>query len=243
LYRAMFKYACRWSGVLVLFLGLVAPPLTHGSSRAAGEVLREIRVFLQQGKLAEAEKRLGAGLKEFPHEAGLYDLRGVVAAEKGDYRGAEEAFQKAGIGAPGDDPAEAAARVQRIYEAGRRLMPHPSPSWSTALRERFFAALAEDFHTPAALAAVFEWVREANRAPGPVGEVDLREMLAVLALDNLLRPVTADVPPEVQELSNARESARSARDFSRADRLREQLRELGWEVRDGPEGPELLSLR
>ena len=33
------------------------------------------------------------------------------------------------------------------------------------------------------------------------------------------------------------------RDFARADRLRDELRELGWEVRDGPDGPELLPAR
>ncbi len=142
-----------------------------------------------------------------------------------------------------DRLAEAVARVQRISEAATRLAPHPSPPWSTALRERFFAALAEDFNTPAALAAAFQWVREANRASRPVGDVDLREMLSVLGLDNLLRPMRAQVPPEVQELSDARQRARAARDFAHADRLREQLRELGWELRDGPDGPELRLLR
>ncbi len=142
-----------------------------------------------------------------------------------------------------DRLAEAAARVQRISDAGRGLVPHPSPPWSTALRERFFAALAEDFNTPAALAAVFDWVREANRARAPAGVEDLRAMLAVLGLDNLVSSTTAEVPPEVQQLSDARGRARAVRDFAQADRVREQLRELGWEVRDGPHGPELLPLR
>src|SRR2546421_6468636 len=47
---------------------------------------------------------------------------------------------------------EAAARVQRIREAGRRLVPGPSPPWSEELREQFFDALAEDFNAPEALA-------------------------------------------------------------------------------------------
>ncbi len=60
---------------------------------------------------------------------------------------------------------EARARVERIAEAARRLAPGPSPEWSAPLRDRFFDALAEDFNTPAALAAVFEWVR---RRTGPI---------------------------------------------------------------------------
>jgi cysteinyl-tRNA synthetase len=135
----------------------------------------------------------------------------------------------------------AAASVRRIREAARRLVPGESPAWSRPLTERFFGALADDFNTPAALAAVFDWVRSANSDEAPVGDADLREMLDVLALANLLD--VDDAPPasaEVTELLAARQRAREARDFAEADRIRERLRELGWEVRDGPGGAELI---
>ena len=62
------------------------------------------------------------------------------------------------------------------------------------LRERFFAALEEDFNTPAALAAMWDWVRQANRSgAGEVGDGDLREMLGVLGLENLFE--VAGAPP------------------------------------------------
>jgi cysteinyl-tRNA synthetase len=138
---------------------------------------------------------------------------------------------------------EAAARVKRIREAARKLIPGASPDWSSPLRERFFDALAYDFNTPRALAEVFDWVREANASDSSVGEADLREMLGVLGLENLLEADDADAPLEAVELSEAREQARAARDYGEADRLREQLRELGWEVRDGSGGPELLPLK
>jgi cysteinyl-tRNA synthetase len=136
--------------------------------------------------------------------------------------------------------ADATARVQRIREAARGLRAGPSPDWSGPLRERFYASLAADFNTPAALASVFEWVREANRAAAPVGQSDLREMLDVFGLANLLDVEVVTVPDEVRDLAEARERARGARDYSEADRLREAIRGLGWEVRDAEEGPELL---
>jgi cysteinyl-tRNA synthetase len=137
---------------------------------------------------------------------------------------------------------EAGRRVDRIRSAARRLVDGPSPSWSAPLRDAFFAALRDDFNTPAALAAVFEWVREANRLTGHagIGRGDLAEMLDVLGLGNLLEVVGPDAPPEAVELMVEREQARSERDFARADELRGALRALGWEVRDGPDGPELL---
>jgi cysteinyl-tRNA synthetase len=135
---------------------------------------------------------------------------------------------------------EASARVHRVREAARRLQHGPSPEWSAPLRERFFGSLADDFNTPAALAAVFDWVREANRSSEPVGEADLREMLQVLGLDNLLTVEVAAAPVEVRELLEARERARRGTDYAEADRLREQIKALGWDIRDGPAGPELL---
>jgi cysteinyl-tRNA synthetase len=139
-----------------------------------------------------------------------------------------------------DRLSEATAKVDRIREAARQLSAGPSPSWSQPLRDWFFDALADDFNTPEALARTFEWVREANRAGADVGDADLREMLGVLGLENLVDRDDTQAPPEVLKLLDERESARAHRNFTEADRLRERLRELGWEVRDGAAGPELL---
>jgi cysteinyl-tRNA synthetase len=138
---------------------------------------------------------------------------------------------------------EASSRVERIVEAARGLERGASPSWSGPLRDQFFTDLARDFNTAAALAPLFEWVRRANRAAGPVGEDDLREMLSVLGLENLLQVSVPEPPEEVKALSEARERARTERNWAEADRLRERLQSLGWEVRDGPGGPELLPAR
>ncbi len=140
---------------------------------------------------------------------------------------------------------EAARSVERIRDAGRRLVPGGSPAELAPLRAAFFDALAEDFNTPRALATVFEWVREANRraeAGELVGDADLREMLAVFALDALLDADAAAGVPDAaaQALLEQRESARAARDFAAADRLRDELAALGWEVRDGAAGPTLV---
>ena len=141
--------------------------------------------------------------------------------------------------------AEAARSIERIRDAGRRLVAGDSPAELAPLREAFFDALADDFNTPRALATVFEWVREANRraeAGERVGDADLREMLGVLALDGLLDADAAAGGPDAaaHELLARREAARAAKDFAEADRLRDELAALGWEVRDGAGGPTLV---
>jgi cysteinyl-tRNA synthetase len=133
---------------------------------------------------------------------------------------------------------DAARRVERIRDAGRRLVPGDSPAALAPHRDAFFAALADDFNTPRALAALSEWIREANKAGG-AGDGHLREMLGVLGLENLLERGEGP-PPEVVALAERRAEARAARDFAAADRLRDELLGLGWVVRDGPEGPELV---
>ncbi len=134
---------------------------------------------------------------------------------------------------------EAVRSAERIREAGRRVGPGESPGSLRPLRDAFFDALADDFNTARALAALYDWIREANKLDGDVGGDDLREMLDVLGLASLLEG-SEGPPGEAVELAEQRAAARAARDWAEADRLRDELRAMGWEVRDGPEGPELV---
>ena len=131
--------------------------------------------------------------------------------------------------------------MEGIRNAGRRLVPGDSPEALAPHRDAFFDALADDYNTPRALAALAEWIREANSAEAPVGDAHAREMLAMLGLENLL-DADEGAPAEVVELAEQRGAARAARDFAEADRLRDELRARGWEVRDGPEGAELVPI-
>jgi cysteinyl-tRNA synthetase len=143
---------------------------------------------------------------------------------------------------------DASRFADRIREAARAIdLDAASPEWSAPLKERFFDALAHDFNTPGALAAVADWVSAANRdaagGSGPVGGADLGEMLDVFGLANLLESSDDAAPEAVAALLDQRERARVERDFAEADRLREEIRGAGWDVRDGPRGPELIRIR
>src|SRR5262249_49449701 len=140
---------------------------------------------------------------------------------------------------------DAGGRLERIRGALRRVTGgEPSPADMAHHKEAYFDALADDLNTPAALAALFAWVREANRRAGGVGDADLREMLSVLGLGGLapLKGVgdLAAIDPEASSLLRRWGAGREQGDFTAADSLREQLRARGWEVRDGPDGSELI---
>ncbi len=141
---------------------------------------------------------------------------------------------------------DAGRAVDRLRELGRRLDPEgPEPAELDGLAERFFDRLADDFDTPAARAVLFDWVRDANRrldAGEEMGPGRLPEMLHALGLEAVL-----DAPDDgggadtaAQDLLQRREAARAARDFELADRLRDELAERGYEVRDTAEGARLV---
>jgi cysteinyl-tRNA synthetase len=114
---------------------------------------------------------------------------------------------------------------------------------STMRADNFRDALADDFNTPRAMAEVFELVADANRGQVPADEaaVVLAEMLGLVGLSSLTQPDQgAEADSEALKLMEEREEARAAKDFERADALRDQLAELGWEVRDSAVAPKLV---
>ena len=109
-------------------------------------------------------------------------------------------------------------------------------------RARFVAAISEDLAMPSAL-AVAHAVAAADDLTPPQRRALLLDFDRVLGLD-LARaePVAAPLPVGAAELLVRRAAARSARDFTTADALRDELAGLGVEVRDTPAGQE-TSLR
>ncbi|HEX3174143.1 MAG TPA: cysteine--tRNA ligase [Solirubrobacterales bacterium] len=105
----------------------------------------------------------------------------------------------------------------------------------TAFRD----ALADDLNMPRAMAEMFELVGEANRGEIPGARDAVEEMLELLGLGSLAE-VEARADTEAEALLAAREEARAAKDFGRADEIRGRLAELGWEVRDSADGAKLV---
>ncbi len=82
--------------------------------------------------------------------------------------------------------------IQRLRDVLLTLAPdEPSPPDMRHHVEAFRDALADDLDTPLAFVVLFEWVLEAERRGGGVGDGDLRIMLEVLELDDLASPVRA----------------------------------------------------
>jgi cysteinyl-tRNA synthetase len=112
------------------------------------------------------------------------------------------------------------------------------------LQTAFFAALADDLNISVALAALFDAVRELNALfdAKKLGKSDadavlktLEEVNAVINVVNF-DPQEAAVPEEILKALVERDEARQARDWAKADQLRDFVLEAGYQIDDTPQG-------
>ena len=95
-----------------------------------------------------------------------------------------------------------------------------NPSEAGGSWEQLVEALDDDFNTPEALAVMHDW-RDHDL---------LRRALDLFGLASLAEAAAA--PPELEELARQRANVRANGDFGEADRLRQEIEDAGWEVRD-----------
>jgi cysteinyl-tRNA synthetase len=105
----------------------------------------------------------------------------------------------------------------------------------------FRTRMDDDLDTPGALAGIFDLVTAAHTSADAGDEErgnQLARTAAVLAaaLGLSLHGESADVDEVTAALVAERDAARAARDFARADALRDELTALGWTVEDTPAG-------
>lgn len=118
-------------------------------------------------------------------------------------------------------------------------------------KEQFNAAMDDDLNTADAISALFDFARDINTQIG-TNQVKNREYLtaAAKAFDELCdvlgllynRKTDDGISQEIKDLVEQRTAARKAKDFKTADMIRDKLKELGVEVKDTPQGPQIIFL-
>ncbi|MEO5772296.1 MAG: cysteine--tRNA ligase [Burkholderiaceae bacterium] len=136
---------------------------------------------------------------------------------------------------------DARVALRRLYTALQDVDAPAKPiDWAEPRASAFHAAMDEDFNTPLALAALFDLAGELNRTRSPQTAAQLRALGATLGILQqqpraYLQGDSLDAGA-VEALIAARNAAKQARDFATADRLRQQLTEMGVQLKDSAQG-------
>ena len=161
-----------------------------------------------------------------------------------------------------DMVAQAHASLQRLYTARDHMMFLLKNAADTEITadekalldkvqssvERFHAAMDDDLNTADAISAVFELITAINTATRggaskafAKGCLDiLMELAGVLGLLQQEVEEKVEIEPEIQALIDERQAARKAKDFARADEIRDQLKAQGITLKDTPQGVQVI---
>lgn len=125
----------------------------------------------------------------------------------------------------------ARSALQQIGRAADR-----TGAWSTgdtlSLEGRMapvFEALADDLNTPKAFGALFTVLDRLEKEDAAA----LKTFLAAVGIPRDAEPVALEIPDAVKKLADERWAARQARNWAESDRLRDELKKLGWVAKDG----------
>jgi cysteinyl-tRNA synthetase len=222
----------------------------RAQSEAAGE--RFARVWMHNGMLRltgeKMSKSLGniEGLAEALERVGRETL--LVFFAQAHYRSpvdySESALEQASATAAG---LREALRNARRYAAAGERREGPALAGAQEAFDRFAAFMTDDLDTPRALAELHGLARDINVAVAagaapPAGVAAAADLLVcaldVLGLASLDR--SGEASAEARALADERAAARTSGDYARADELRDRIAELGFSVRDTPQGPQVV---
>ena len=145
-----------------------------------------------------------------------------------------------------DKQHEAKVSIRRIQELQSRLEEMDSgvcDGFPTEM-EQFNIAIENDLDSPNALAVFFEWIRNTNSKLDEkvFTEIDVSKGLNFIAyFDSIygILPKSGSAPKDVIGLVEKREDARQNKDWEKSDKIRDQILEKGWTVKDKIDGPKL----
>lgn len=128
--------------------------------------------------------------------------------------------------------------LKRLYNKALELKDLRLKIQDSKLKNEFLQTINDDLDTPGALALM--WTAITNKQINYSTLLDFDKVLG-LGLDNTKAREKSVIPDEVQKLLNARATARTQKNWTESDRLRDEVKRLGWEIHDGTNGRQIIT--
>lgn len=112
----------------------------------------------------------------------------------------------------------------------------------TSWKDKFLVAINDDLNMPQALAVLNELLKSNEKPENKLATVLDFDRVLGLNLSKAAVKKEIKIPNDVQNLLNERESARKNKDWKKSDEFRDKIKEMGFEVKDTPEGQSIKKI-
>ena len=111
------------------------------------------------------------------------------------------------------------------------------------LRNAFDSALGNDLNTALGITVLYDVLKADTSDATKLAVIDEIDSVLTLglishakALNEAAEKAEADIPEEIMSLVEERKAARKAKDFAKADELRDKITSLGWTIEETRQG-------
>ncbi len=140
-----------------------------------------------------------------------------------------------------DAASKSLERLKNGYQAHKNGNDDVEDSKIEELERRFHEAINDDLNMPLAMGVVWETVRYDKKSP-KIAELLLKfDTILGLRIDEEQKQ-EIQIPKEILDLVEKRKQARQEKNWEEADRLRDLIKENGYEVKDTKEGMDISKI-
>ena len=144
-------------------------------------------------------------------------------------------FTWAGI----DAASKALERLRKGYQIHKSGNDNVEDREIQEIEKRFHEAINDDLNMPSAMGVVWETIRYDKKSP-KIAELLLKfDTVLGLKIDKRSGIENIQIPQDIMELIEKRKQARQEKNWEESDRLRDLIKEKGYEVKDTKDGVEI----
>ncbi|MCD6115208.1 cysteine--tRNA ligase [bacterium] len=139
--------------------------------------------------------------------------------------------------------------VEKIQNAKFKIQNFNSKFKIDKFKNKFEEAMDDDFNTPKAMAVIFELIREVNPMldKNQITQEEVKQILEFLKFIDeifgfILKKERVKIPEEIKKLAQKREILRKEKKWEEADKIREEIKKLGYEIQDTAGGTKIKKL-